>query len=288
MSRNVANDTAIAARAIAAREGRALCDEQVKAAALQTLAACGVTKPLPIDLDRIAASLGAEIAFDDLDGAAARVIRIGDQARIVVSTRITDVGAIRFSIAHEIGHLACKHYVRCGAIERICSPSFVADSRVEQEANMFATELLMPARFVAPWCASVPLSLEPVRAIASACRASMLTSAMRFVELTPEPCAVVYSELGRVRWVTRSRSFHAHIPEGRLIEPAAAAFDYFDRGALDHSSRIVPLGTWIPNADQIGSAMLLEHTTAVTGAGAVFSLLWMPASSRTEARRTQR
>jgi hypothetical protein len=34
---------------------------------------------------------------------------------------------------------------------------------------------------------------------------------MRFVELAPERCAVVYSELGRVRWVKKSPSFTAWI-----------------------------------------------------------------------------
>jgi hypothetical protein len=102
---------------------------------------------------------------------------------------------------------------------------------------------------------------------------------MRFVELTPERCALVYSELGRVRWATRSRSFDAHIPEGGLVDPAAAAFDYFDSGAIDEPSRIVPLGTWISNAEEHRNATLLEHASAVTGSGAAFSLLWMPASS---------
>ena len=65
----------------------------------------GVTDPEDIDLDAIAAELNSEIVFEDLEGATARVVKIGDRARIIISPRIVDVGSIRFSIAHEIGHI---------------------------------------------------------------------------------------------------------------------------------------------------------------------------------------
>ena len=52
-----------------------------------------------IDVEKLAEQLGAEIVYGDLDGAKARVVQVGERARIIISKRIAGVGAIRFCIA---------------------------------------------------------------------------------------------------------------------------------------------------------------------------------------------
>lgn len=90
------------------------------------------------------------------------VIQIGDRARIIISTRIVDIGSIRFSIAHEIGHLLCKHYAEPDdAIERPCSPLHPDGKATVREADVFAAELLTLRPIVTPWCA---VQLKNIRA----------------------------------------------------------------------------------------------------------------------------
>lgn len=241
----------------------------------------GATSPGHIDLERIAAATGAEIVRDELEGATARVIQIGTRARIFVSSRISDPGSIRFSIAHELAHLFLRHQVQGGdarrVIERVCSPLRADGSNPEREASVFASELLMPESMVAGHCAVVPTTSAPVQAISRTFGTSLLASALRFVELTAEPCAVVYSELGRVGWCKRSATFGAWIPKGRPVDPSSAAFDYFDRGLIDHATRVVPAATWLSRRANAGTrATIHEHPTILPELGAVFSLLWMP------------
>lgn len=253
-----------------------------RARALEAIAWIDAPCDGPIDVEALAEKLGAEIAFEDLEGARARVIQLGDRAKIIISTRIVGVGPIRFCIAHEIAHLLLKHYVKDGDLgrafkrQRTCSPLDSDGSEIERDASVFATELLMPAPLVTPFCQVAPKSLDPVRAIASAFQTSMLASARRFVELTPERCAVVIAKHGRVQWVQKSLSFSAWIPVRRTVDPATAAFDYFDGGKLDESPRMLPVSAWCVR-DSLGTnTPMYEHATVIPEIGATVSLLWIP------------
>ncbi len=234
-----------------------------------------------IDIEKLADLLGAEIVYGDLDGAKARVVQIGDRARIIISKKIVGVGAIRFCIAHEIGHLLLKHYAQGEALgrafkrQRTCSPLTSDGSEIERDACVFATECLMPTPLAGPMCQLAPVSFDPVRAIASAFATSLQASAMRFVELTSERCAVVYMQRNRVLWAKKSPGFSAWIPDGRTVAPNSAASDYFDDGHLE-ASRVLPATTWFPRETHAKDAPVYEHMTAIPEQAAAFSLLWLP------------
>lgn len=234
-----------------------------------------------IDVEKIAELLGAEIEYGDLDGAKARVVQVGDRARIIISKRIAGVGPIRFCIAHEIGHLLLKHYAQGDALgrafkrQRTCEPLASGTDEIERDACVFATELLMPARLATPMCQVAPVSFDPVRAIASAFATSVQASTMRYVELTAERCALVYMQRGRVLWAKKSPGFNAWIPDGRAVAPDSAASDYFDGGDLE-VSRVLPAATWFPREKLAKDAEVYEHMTAIPEQAAAFSLLWLP------------
>lgn len=237
-----------------------------------------------IDVEKIADRLGAEIVYGDLDGAKARVVQIGDHARIIIAKKITDAGAIRFCIAHEIGHLMLKHYAHGDVLrrafkrQRTCSPLTSDGSEIERDACVFATECLMPAPLAAPMCQVVPVTFDPVRAIASAFATSLQASAMRFVELTSERCAVVYMQRGRVVWAKKSPGFAAWISSDQAVAPDSAASEYFEDGHLE-ASRVLPATTWFPRETNARDATVYEHMVAIPEHAAAFSLLWLPSET---------
>jgi Zn-dependent peptidase ImmA (M78 family) len=263
------------------RTERELRHTRIRADARRRLAELGVTRPDEIDLDALAARAGAHVSIEDLEGASARVLRIQDHAKIVISKRLVDVGAIRFSIAHELAHLSLGHWLdgrdARAIIDRLCDPLRSDDQATERDASVHASETLMPEPMVRPLCTVSQATLEAAHTIAREFRMSVLASAMRFVELTTTCCAIVYSELGRVRWVKPSATFRAWIPSGMRIDPASAAFDYAARGVIDPAPRLIDAEAWIPQRWLDGSHVdVIEHCAVVSELGAVIALVWVP------------
>ncbi|HEY5934496.1 MAG TPA: ImmA/IrrE family metallo-endopeptidase [Kofleriaceae bacterium] len=253
----------------------------VRVEALKMLAEHHVKRPEDIDLDAIAESMDATITYDDLDGATARVMRLGSRATIRISNRIQEVGARRSASAHEIGHLRLGHEVPTGdsdhIVERICKP-LAADHRIsERAASVFSSELVMPEPLVQPRCRVSCVTLDPVREIAREFTTSVLASAMRFIELSSERCAVAYSVLGRVHWLKPSATFPNWVPRGRRLDPASAASEYYEGGTIDNAPRVLTADIWLPPDFIDGSqCQIVEHSAAIPELGAVLSLLWIP------------
>lgn len=254
---------------------------EVRVEALRMLAEHHVKRPSDIDLDALAESMGAAITYDGLDGATGRVMRIGRRATIRISNRVRDVGDRRFIGAHEIGHLRLDHEIPRGdadnIVGRLCSP-LPADRRgPERAASVFASELVMPEPMVRPLCNVSLVTLAPAREIAAEFTTSLLASAMRFVELSNERCAIAYSVLGRIRWLKPSATFPDWIPHGRRLDPTSAAFDYHASGTIDGAPRLLGADAWLPRdrLDQ-SNVQIVEHSAVIAELGAVFSMLWIP------------
>lgn len=239
--------------------------------------------PDQIDLEQIARWHGATVVVGPLEGATARLIRVGAGAVIRVSDRITHPGARRFSIAHELGHLVLGHVLPRPGVGDVADWAIGAAHRrrgghgevdPEVEANAFAAELLMPEALARRRCEVSPVDLTPARGIARDFRTSLVASAVRFAELASERCAVVFAERGRVQWAVPSATFTADIPRGVPLDRASVAHDYVRKGAIEDAPQAVPASAWID--DPSGDVEIIEHATVLDDLGAVLALLWVP------------
>ncbi|MCA9677045.1 MAG: hypothetical protein KC464_18605, partial [Myxococcales bacterium] len=120
-----------------------------------------------------------------------------------------------------------------------------------------------------------PVSLEPVRAIADNFGVSLLAAALRFVELTSERCALVFSRAGHIVWAARSPTFQPFIERGRRLDPSSLACDWFSGGRVYESPQLVPFDAWVSD-DGAEDAELQEQVFVVSGTDGVASLLWIP------------
>jgi Zn-dependent peptidase ImmA (M78 family) len=133
----------------------------------------------------------------------------GNSFGIGYSTAIRSLGFQNFTVSHELGHyfiddhpLAIlntgQHFSRSG---------YISKDRFEEEADAFATELLMPWKLIEPVVRAGAGGFKTIKAIANGCESSLLASAIRYTQITKECVAAVVSHLGVVEFMTASDTF---------------------------------------------------------------------------------
>jgi hypothetical protein len=229
-----------------------------------------------LDVEAIANLVRLRVERGELDGAAARLARVGKHGTIRINERVADVGAQRFSMAHELGHYILGHATP-EADEPCDGPTVhgYVDRGEEQEANAFASELLMPEPRVRRRCEVSPVSLAPARGIAADFEVSLMAAALRFVALTSERCALVFARDRRVAWAARSETFAPFLDRGRLVDRASLAIDWFDRGRVHDGCQPVPGDAWIDH-DAARDVDIMEEAVPVPAMNGVMSLVWIP------------
>jgi Zn-dependent peptidase ImmA (M78 family) len=257
--------------------------ERARRLARDVLWECGVDEPSKIDPFKIVGRRKIKVTYGKLEGATARIFRNGDRAIIRVSDQIVQLGRLRFTIAHEVGHFLLGHKIPSELDIDANAPSPYS-AHQEREANAFAVEHNTPEAWVQPYCNVTPVNLDAVRAIASAFKSSNVAAALRLVSLSSEACAVAFTKGGRIAWARRSRAFPARIPEHMDVGRGSVAFDYHDHDVLDAAVRTVSACTWLGSKSRTAvGARIMEHAELVPEPGweGVMSLLWIPrASSR--------
>ena len=151
--------------------------------------------------------------------------------------------------------------------------------RDERDADVLAVEHLTPEPMVKSHCAVTPVDFSAVEPIEHLFLTSRVMAAMRFVELSPEACAVVYSDEGRIRWTKPSRRFPQFLRKGTSLSRGTIAAEYFESGAICELPLTRNASLWLGSSPRIGAhAEIVEHSTVVPGSGwgGVLSLLWIP------------
>jgi len=217
-----------------------------------------------------------ELVEAPLDGASAQLVRIGKLAEIVLPESQTDRGARRFSMMHELYHFLKKH--RSPSPTMMCQPKWArrADASVhlpEVGANAFAGAVLLPEFLLRRRCEISPVSLDVPFQIAKEYDVSILTSAIRFIELTSERCAAVFARGGVVEWAARSQTFTRKITKGTRLLRESVAWDFFAKGRLDDRAQLVPATAWFESKRD---ADIIEHSICSPEHRTVLSLIWVP------------
>lgn len=123
----------------------------------------------------------------------------------------------RFTISHELGHFLNPYHRAPPGVDRfLCTSEHMRVTRgpkndrlgIEAQANEFAAHLLMPQQHLRSqsklWGSP---QIQSVLDLQSLCQVSKEAAARRFVELHGDPCAIVFSRDGKVRYVVHGGDF---------------------------------------------------------------------------------
>jgi len=243
-----------------------------------------IRHPSEIFVRDIAMFLGALVRERELQGCEARLVRKGDIGIISVNSLIPEEGRKRFAIAHEIGHFMLHK----GTQLILCSEEdmhvWKESKTQEMEANEFAASLLMPYKFFIKFIKIGQPTLDMISEIAKTFRTTLTATTLRYVGISKEPCALVVSNDGIIRWYKKSDSFNFHVKVGEKLSFDTYAFDYFDGVNLPEEPDSVPARAWL--AGEINEeAELFEQSLSLGSYGIVLSLLWIRDDVKTTYRR---
>jgi Zn-dependent peptidase ImmA (M78 family) len=239
--------------------------------AAKTLDEFGVCSPEHIRIRDIALAKGAIVVEQRLKRAAASIVTAGNHATIRVSPNDMPERK-RFSIAHELGHLLMGHIE---SIQKVCSDDDMMNwyqSDQETQANFFASELILPSKLLSRRCDIGNISFEPIKQIAMDFRASLTATAIKFVRLCPEKCAVVYSTKGKIKWFYKSPDWWPFLHKDRELDKRTLAYDFFIGEPMELEPVEIDADAWVESR---GLDEIVEHSIASSQYGFVLSILWI-------------
>ncbi len=129
---------------------------------------------LPVNMTGVCNALGIDIFYDSMVGLDGYFIQNQEKRKYLIIVG-DSVGLCRqrFSIAHELGHIRLHH----GRVGFSVAGKVTRSPQLEANANMFASELLMPKIFLQRFG-----YLEPEK-IADICQVSLETAIIRAREM---------------------------------------------------------------------------------------------------------
>jgi hypothetical protein len=238
-----------------------------------------------LHLDLIAWARGAIVRENHLTGAEARITIAGKRAIITISTAITDPRRKRFSIAHELGHLEMHRYKSeltfCTTQDLNNWETRRDHTNYEQEANEFASALLLPERFFAQMCSKEAPSLNFISELANTFNVSLTATALRYLRFCNEPCAIIFSQDGYGKWFRKSKEFEdvGVFMEARgRLDPSNSVVTFFHQYTSNiprMTPRRVSASNWFAPGKYREDATILEDSWAMPTYNAVITLLWI-------------
>lgn len=253
------------------RDGRRIAQLFRQARGLQEVRCCSLEAILEEDEIELA-------TFDqEHPGCAACLYRTPGYSGIMLPKGQTG-GRRRFSIAHELGHFHIPTHADvsgyCRDLDLLALEGSAA--RKEWEANDFASELLMPHRLFSADAAARDISIRSAIELADSGMydVSLMAAALRMVQTTRQPAALVVSANGRVTWTAKSENFRLWLPgSGDRVHHDTMAAAAYRRVETSEEPRPVPVTAWADSRRR-RPGELLESVYRIDRQEQIVSLLW--------------
>ena len=146
----------------------------------------------------------------------------------------------------------------------------------EIEANIFASELLMPMRMMLPKYRTMEPSLAVPEDIASRFDVSLTAATLRYVSKFNLPLMVVFSSKGCVTWWRRNdeQMEFLYLEPGQPLADSSRADAMNEGESSDASPVLVPWEAWFSHLP-VRAGRLREQARRFENYDVVMSFLWL-------------
>ena len=157
---------------------------------------------LPIDPRKIATDRGIVVVPKSIEekGTSGMLIRYGSDFAIAYATHYQNEGFENFSIGHELGHYYLRGHVdaviKGDSGTHVSRAGFNSGDRYEAEADRFSAGLLMPKHLFVPAMRYAGKGLAAIEVLKNLCKTSLHATAIRYVQFSREPVAIIISKGG--------------------------------------------------------------------------------------------
>ncbi len=119
---------------------------------------------------------------------------------IMYATYLDNKGFERFSVAHELGHYFLPGHPEALLTNDVHSSraGFTSSERHELEADHFAAGFLMPSFLFDQEINKHQSGMSAIKSLRAVCETSMMATAIRYAQRTPDPIAIVISEKHKI------------------------------------------------------------------------------------------
>jgi hypothetical protein len=190
------------------------------------------------------------------------LMRMDDRFGIGYSTAIASKGFQNFTVAHELGHYFIDGHFEALLNEglHMSRSGYISQDTYEREADIFATEFLMPWKLISPIATRSVQGFPAIKAIADQCESSIIASAIRYTSVAKEPVAVVVSHDGVIEFMSSSDSFRQMpgirwLRRGDRLPPAVPSVEFASRAEWIANCATVEEGTllsqWFSSAPNV-------------------------------------
>lgn len=198
-------------------------------------------------------------------------------ALISVNISIGEQSRKNFTCAHELGHYCMDSYSQT---EFRCSREDIESYRrqtkpIEVRANLFAAELLMPRALFKGLVHSRDPDWDHIKELATMSQTSLLSTALRFCNLTDHSCALIVSKDRAISWFCPSGPFKLYIDmDSRTLSPHTIAAIVFDGHNPSREFEVIKADNWVSGPGITPDSEILEWTLPMNSYGQVYTLLF--------------
>jgi hypothetical protein len=161
----------------------------------------GITA-LHVDPFAVASDRGIEVVPKPAQpGVSGMLIRLGNDFLIAYATHIDNEPFQRFCVSHELGHYFLPEHPDAVFNDdgvHFSTAGFASKDRYEMEADGFAAGLLMPRSLFFPALQQAGSGFAAIKELAKLCKTSIHATAIRYVQCSRDPVAILVSSGGRI------------------------------------------------------------------------------------------